>query len=94
MEASKLIRIVQQHHTVTCAYVPILMAHAATFLQVKRRERSTQGSRPSGTLMARFVQVLLKAARALLKVPFKRATDGTFVEVASLAQIYKVFERC
>ena len=44
--------------------------------------------------MEGFVQVVLKAARALLKVPFKRATDGTFVEVASLAQIYKVFERC
>lgn len=40
------------------------------------------------------LQVLLKNARTLLKVPFKRASDGTFVEVASLAQIYKVFERC
>lgn len=43
---------------------------------------------------AAAVQVLLKAVRKLLQVPFARASDGTFVEVASLSQIYKVFERC
>ena len=40
------------------------------------------------------MQVLLKAIRKHLRVPFARASDGTFVEVASLSQIYKVFERC
>lgn len=43
---------------------------------------------------AAAVQVLLKAIRKQLRVPFARATDGTVVEVASLSQIYRVFERC
>eukprot|EP00892_Ulva_mutabilis_P006513 jgi/Ulvmu1/4233/UM191_0006.1 len=38
--------------------------------------------------------VILKAAKKHLRVPVARASDGTFVEVASLSQIYKVFERC
>lgn len=38
--------------------------------------------------------VLFPAMRLFFKPPTSMATDGTFVQVASLEKLYKVFERC
>lgn len=38
-------------------------------------------------------QVLFPALRTL-RAPRKHATDGTFVQVASLEKLYRIFERC
>lgn len=38
--------------------------------------------------------VLFPAMRLFLKPPTRMATDGTFVQVASLEKLYKIFERC
>jgi DNA mismatch repair protein MLH1 len=40
------------------------------------------------------MQVVLPAAQRHLRVPHEHAKDGTFVQIASLEQLYKVFERC
>ncbi|KAL3845674.1 hypothetical protein ACJIZ3_003077 [Penstemon smallii] len=38
--------------------------------------------------------VLLPSMRLFLKPPTSMATDGTFVKVASLEKLYRIFERC
>ncbi|XP_034679901.1 DNA mismatch repair protein MLH1-like isoform X1 [Vitis riparia] len=38
--------------------------------------------------------VLFPAVRLFFKPPTSMATDGTFVQVASLEKLYKIFERC
>ncbi|KAG8079124.1 hypothetical protein GUJ93_ZPchr0007g5648 [Zizania palustris] len=38
--------------------------------------------------------VLFPSMRLFLKPPKSMATDGTFVQVASLEKLYKIFERC
>ncbi|XP_020531791.1 DNA mismatch repair protein MLH1 isoform X1 [Amborella trichopoda] len=38
--------------------------------------------------------VLFPSMRLFLKPPNRMATDGTFVQVASLEKLYKIFERC
>lgn len=38
--------------------------------------------------------VLFSSMRLFLKPPKSMATDGTFVQVASLEKLYKIFERC
>ncbi|XP_051123536.1 DNA mismatch repair protein MLH1 isoform X2 [Andrographis paniculata] len=38
--------------------------------------------------------VLFPSMRLFLKPPISMATDGTFVKVASLEKLYKIFERC
>ncbi|WCJ44195.1 DNA mismatch repair protein MLH1 [Euphorbia peplus] len=38
--------------------------------------------------------VLFPSMRLFFKPPTKMATDGTFVQVASLEKLYKIFERC
>eukprot|EP00261_Vitis_vinifera_P014931 XP_003633884.2 PREDICTED: DNA mismatch repair protein MLH1 [Vitis vinifera] len=38
--------------------------------------------------------VLFPAVRLFFKAPTSMATDGTFVQVASLEKLYKIFERC
>jgi hypothetical protein len=40
------------------------------------------------------LQVLLPAMRSHLRPARQRATDGTFVQVASLEKLYRIFERC
>jgi hypothetical protein len=44
--------------------------------------------------MKNVVQVLLPAARQHLLVPYDHANDGSVLQIASLEQLYKVFERC
>lgn len=41
-----------------------------------------------------LAQVLFPAMKASLRVPRPRATDGTFVQVAALEKLYRIFERC
>ena len=41
-----------------------------------------------------WLQVFLPAARQHLRPPMERATDGSVIQLASLEQLYKVFERC
>ena len=44
--------------------------------------------------MHRSLQVLFPALRTKLTPVRKRVHDGTFVQLANLKMLYKVFERC
>jgi hypothetical protein len=56
----------------------------------------THYAEPSELLAPRRVslQVFLPAARQHLWVAYEHANDGSVMQIASLEQLYKVFERC